>query len=158
MNCAQSLYLSNSITVYVHLTTVPPPVIVYLHLIPVLPPITVYLHLTRVLPTFTVFLHLTAVLPTVTVYLHQYYPQSLYTFNSHLYCPQSPYTYIPHLYCPYTCTSHLTAHSHFVLIPVLPTITVYLHLTSRVTVLCWSLPSTSQLYSPESLQRIGLML
>ena len=94
--------------------------------------------LTPVLPTVTVYLHLTPALPTVTV----------------LYLHPTPVLPSHRILTPHTCTALILApHTS----P--PTVTIlYLHLTSIVTVLCWSLPSTSQLYSPESLQRTGLML
>ena len=104
--------------------------------------------LTPVLSTVAVYLQVTPVLPTVAV-----------SYTSHLYCPVTVYLHlIPVLpsHCiltPHTCTAPIfTPHTS----P--PTVAVYLHLTSIVTVLCWSLPSTSQLYSPETLQRTGLML
>ena len=169
MYCRQSVY-TYTCTSHGHciLTPVLPTVTVCIHLYC---PVTVYSHMhsPRSQYTHTCAAHshciLTPVLPTVTVYSHLYFPQSLYTHTCtahsltvclHLYCPVTVYLY---LYCPqslyiYTCT----AHSHCIRTPVLPTVTVYLHLTSIVTVLCWSLPSASQLYSPESLQRTGLML
>ena len=82
---------------------------------------------------------------TVSLYActwHLYSPQSLYSYTWHLYCPQSLYTYTWHLYCPVTVYIHLYCR-HCILIPVLPTVTVYWYVYCRQSLYTYSCTAQS---------------